>query len=68
MNNRLWVLIVVVGSLLSGLIGYSISSSTGVEPGYFETPDAGSYGSSAESTATEGISSEVEDYYKNLTE
>ncbi len=68
MKNQLWVLIVVVSCLLSALVGYSISSSTGVEPGFFETPDAGGYGASTESAAPEGISSEVQDYYNNLTE
>ncbi len=68
MKNQLWTLIVVVGFLLSALIGYSISSSTGVEPGFFEAPDASSYGASTEVAAPEGISGEVQDYYENLTE
>lgn len=68
MKTQLWVLIVVVSGVLASLIGYSLSSSTGVEPGYFEAPDAGGYGASAEGAAPEGISSEAQDYYKNLTE
>ncbi len=68
MKNQLWVLIVLVSGLLGTLIGYSVSSGTGVEPGYFEAPDAGGYGASAEGEAPEGISSEVQDYYNNLTE
>jgi hypothetical protein len=68
MKNQLWILIVVASFSLASLIGYSISSSTGVEPGYFEAPDAGGYGASAEGAAPEGISSEDQDYYKQLTE
>lgn len=68
LKSQLWVLIVVVGCLLGSLIGYSISSSTGVEPGYFEAPESGGYGAGAEGAAPEGISSELQDYYKDLTE
>lgn len=68
MKSQLWILIVVVSFLLSALIGYSISSSTGVEPGYFDAPDAAGYGASTEVAAPEGISSEAQDYYNKLTE
>ena len=68
MKSQLGVMIVVVSCLLAGVVGYSISSSTGVEPGYFEAPDAGGYGASAEAGAPEGISSDLQDYYNNLTE
>jgi len=68
MKSQFWVLIVVVGCVLASLIGYSISSSTGVEPGYFEAPDAGGYGASSEAAAPEGIDSEMQDYYKTLSE
>jgi len=68
MKSQLWVLIVFVSCLLAVLVGYSISSSTGVEPGYFEAPDAGGYGASSEAAGPEGISDEVQDYYKDLAE
>ena len=68
MKSQLWVMIAAVSCLLAAMIGYSISSDTGVEPGYFEAPDAGGYGASAEGAGPEGISSEVQDYYNNLTE
>lgn len=68
MKRQFWALIVVVGCFLAALIGYSISSSTGVEPGYFEAPDAGGYGASSEGAAPEGISDELQDYYKTLSE
>lgn len=68
MNNKLWILIVALSFALASLIGYSASSKTGVEPGYFEAPDAGGYGASTEGAAPEGISSETQEYYKGLTE
>jgi hypothetical protein len=68
MKSQLGVMIVIVSCLLAAVVGYSISSSTGVEPGYFEAPDAGGYGASAEAGAPEGISSDLQDYYNSLTE
>ena len=68
MKNQLGVMIVIVSCLLAAVVGYSVSSSTGVEPGYFEAPDAGGYGASAEGAAPEGISNDLQDYYNNLTE
>lgn len=67
-KTSLWVAITLAANLLGFLIGYSISTATGVEPGYFETAEAGGYGAGAESTATEGISAEEQEYYKGLTE
>ncbi len=68
MKTGLWVSIVVVASLLGFLLGYNISSYTGVEPGYFETAEAGGYGAATEATVAEGISKEDQDYYRELTE
>ena len=68
MNNRLWTIIVTLSFLLASLVGYNTSLGTGVEPGYFEAPDAGGYGAGAESAAPAGISDEMQDYYKDLSE
>jgi hypothetical protein len=69
LKNRLWVLITLVAGLLGFLAGYSISSSTGVEPGFFEAVETGSYGGgSAGEETTEGISKEDQEYYRKLTE
>lgn len=68
MKTGLWVSIVMVAGLLGFSLGYNISSYTGVEPGYFETAEAGGYGAATEATATEGISKEYQDYYKELEE
>ncbi len=68
MRNVLWSAITVVLALLGFVVGYGVSSSTGVEPGYFEAPEAGSYGASPEDADTEGISDEYQEYYKGLAQ
>ncbi len=69
MKNNLWMLITLVAGLLGFLAGYSISSSTGVEPGFFEAVEAGSYGGGGGGAeATEGVSAEDQEYYRKLLE
>ena len=60
----LTVIIVVMGFLL----GFNISSNTGVEPGFFEIAEAGGYGAGAESKAPEGLSQDLQDYYSDLAD
>jgi len=67
LKNNLWVLITLVAGLLGFLAGYSISSSTGVEPGFFEAVETGSYGGGGGEETTEGISAEDQEYYRELT-
>ncbi|OGW36227.1 MAG: hypothetical protein A2010_12655 [Nitrospirae bacterium GWD2_57_9] len=64
MKTGHWVLIALALWALGFAGGYKLSSSSGIQPGYFEAAEAGGYGS-AEVTI-EGISNEVQDYYKNL--
>ena len=66
LNNRFWTIIVAVSFMLAFLVGYNTSIDTGVEPGYFEAPDAGGYGASAESAAPKGSREELQEYYKDL--
>ncbi len=68
MKNNLWVVITLVAGLLGFLAGYSISSSTGVEPGFFEAVEAGSYGGGGGEEKTEGVSAEDQEYYRQLLE
>ncbi len=68
MKTSLWITITLAAILLGFLAGYSISARTGVEPGYFETAEAGGYGAGSGSAAVEGISEEDQEYYKQLTE
>ncbi len=67
MKNNLWVLITLVAGLLGFLAGYGISSSTGVEPGFFEAVETGSYGGGGGEKAIEGVSTEDQEYYRKLT-
>jgi hypothetical protein len=58
-----------VVALLSFFLGYGVSAETGVEPGYFDAVETGGYGvGPAGGGAPEGISEDLQDYYKNLTE
>ncbi len=68
MRTALWVLTVVMGSFLAGLLGYATSSRTGVEPGYFEATETGGYGAPAASQGGgEELDPALQEYYKNLT-
>jgi hypothetical protein len=62
-RTGLWVAIVVVSSLFGFAAGYAVSARTGVEPGYFEAPEAGGYG-----VAPSGpkMSDELRKYYEGL--
>ncbi len=70
MRNSVWIVLTVGVAFVGSLLGYSVSSHTGVEPGFFELPEAGGYGASAGggSGASEGVSSDMEEYYKKLLE
>ena len=67
MRNSLWVLTILVASLMSFFVGYSLSKDTGIEPGFFEAVETGGYGAGPEGEGTEGLSSEFEKYYQDLT-
>ncbi len=64
MKTGYWVLLTIAVWLIAFAGGYKASSSTGIQPGYFEAAEAGGYGGGE--TTVEGISKEVQDYYKDL--
>ncbi|GBD98349.1 hypothetical protein BMS3Abin07_00361 [bacterium BMS3Abin07] len=66
MKTGLWIALTVAVWLLGFLGGYKISAHTGTEPGYFEAVEAAGYGGGAE--LIEGVSKEMQDYYKGLSE
>jgi len=68
LKNKLWLSISLLAGLLGFLSGYIVSSSTGVEPGFFEAVEAGSYGGGSTEQRTEGISAEDQEYYRKLQE
>jgi hypothetical protein len=68
MKTSLWLLFVLVAASCSFWAGYSTSSHTGTEPGYFEAVEAAGYGGGGELEKVEGISDDMQEYYKDLTE
>ncbi len=62
------ILIICAATVVGYLLGYSISSSTGVEPGYWEAAEAGSYGVVEETDSSNGLSKEEQEYYDSLTQ
>jgi len=58
---------ILVVSSMSFFVGYSLSKETGVEPGFFEAVETGGYGAGPGGEGVEGISSEYEKYYQDLT-
>ncbi|MFV1993230.1 MAG: hypothetical protein ACC635_04935 [Acidiferrobacterales bacterium] len=68
MKNKIWALIALLTGLLGFLAGYVMSSSTGIEPGFFEAVETGSYGGGGGEETTEGVSAEDQEYYRKLQE
>lgn len=67
-SARLWIAIVATAFLLSYLLGYMVSAETGVEPGFFEKPEAGGYGAGAEASAAPGLDQSLQDHYSDMAE
>jgi len=67
-KTRLWLAVVLSIIILSYLLGFVISSSTGVEPGFFEQPEAGGYGTTSEKKSVPGLDENLQKYYKDLIE
>jgi len=59
----LWTAVVVISTLCGFAAGYEVSLRTGIEPGYFEAPEAGGYG-----VAPSGpkMSEDLRKYYEEL--
>lgn len=66
MQKSVLALLVLVVTVVFGLVGFNISTDTGVEPGFFEIAEAGGYGAGVESKAPEGLSEDLADYYSDL--
>jgi len=58
---------VLIAGLLAFLTGYLTSSHTGVEPGFFDAVETGSYGGKQDEPSTKGLNKGLQDYYKNLS-
>ena len=69
MKNSFWIVLTAGFAIVGFLLGYNLSAQTGVEPGFFELPEAGGYGAGpGAGQAGEGVSSDMEEYYKKLLE
>lgn len=63
LRSGLWTAVVLISTLFGFAAGYAVSLRTGIEPGYFEAPEAGGYG-----VAPSGpkMSEELRKYYEGL--
>jgi len=64
MRTGIWILLAAIIWTVGVAAGYAISSKSGVQIGYFESAEAGGYGSTGDSV--EGIDKQTQDYYKDL--
>ncbi|MEJ2181643.1 MAG: hypothetical protein P8Y28_14735 [Gammaproteobacteria bacterium] len=67
-SPRLWIAIVITAFILSYLLGYVVSAKTGVEPGFFDKPEAGGYGAGTEASVAPGLDKDLQDHYSDLAE
>ncbi len=67
MKNIQWIVLAVLVWGLAFGSGYAVSAHTGTEPGYFGAVEAAGYGGGTEEKI-EGLTDEVQDYYKGLQE
>ncbi|HKJ15576.1 MAG: hypothetical protein OES28_01395 [Desulfobulbaceae bacterium] len=65
MKNTYWLILTILTLSLGFAGGYAVSAHTGTEPGYFGAVEAAGYGGAAEEKI-EGLSDEIQDYYKTL--
>ncbi|GMQ91825.1 MAG: hypothetical protein BMS9Abin11_1140 [Gammaproteobacteria bacterium] len=68
MKNSHWVFITIVATLIGFVSGYYLSSKTGVEPGFFQAVETGSYGGATDTETVKGVGEKDKEYYKGLTE
>ena len=65
MKNTYWLILTILTLSLGFAGGYAVSAHTGTEPGYFGAVEAAGYCGAAEEKI-EGLSDEIQDYYKTL--
>ncbi len=67
MKSIHWLILTIVAWSIAFAGGYAISAHTGSEPGYFTAVEAAGYGGGTEEKI-EGLTDEVQTYYKSLEE
>jgi len=61
-----YVVIILIGLVLGGLLGFSASYRTGIQPGYFEKQEAPAYGASEDKAIGSELGKEYEQHFKDL--
>ncbi|MEJ2314282.1 MAG: hypothetical protein P8Y85_05810 [Nitrospirota bacterium] len=67
MNSRL-LAVAVVALILFFMVGFRVSYSSGIQPGYFEKQEAPAYGVGGGEGLGAGLSEDVEKFYQQLYE
>jgi len=66
MKTGHWFIIMIFAWIVGFAGGYTLSAKTGTEPGYFGAVEAAGYG--GDDAKLQGVSEEMGQYYKGLTE
>ena len=66
MSSAQFTIMIAIVTAVCFAGGYALSASTGTEPGYFGAVEAAGYGGGGEKI--EGVTEEMNDYYKSLQE
>jgi hypothetical protein len=61
-----WIALIVVLLILGVALGYNVSDSTGIQPGYFEKQEAPAYGVSVEKAIGSDLGKEYEERFKEM--
>lgn len=67
MNSRL-LAVAVVALILFFMVGFRMSYSSGIQPGYFEKQEAPAYGVGGGEGLGAGLGEDVEKFYQQLYE
>jgi hypothetical protein len=64
--EKKWFALIVILLILGAALGYKVSDSTGIQPGYFEKQEAPAYGVSAEKAIGSDLGKKFEEHFKDL--
>lgn len=68
MQTKIFLPMAGVITVIGFLLGFNISTNTGVEPGFFEIAEAGGYGAGTDSNVPKDLSEDLQEYYSDLAE
>lgn len=64
--SKNWIAAFMAAFAVGGLLGFSVSDATGIQPGYFEKQEAPAYGSSEVKALGSDLGKEYEEHFKRL--